>query len=259
VFLNLLLNAAQAVEEGDIDHNEIRIDTWTDGKDVFAAVGDTGCGIPVDHLGRLFTPFFTTKPPGVGSGLGLFTCHNFIRSYGGRIEVESEAGAGSRFTVALPVLPGGYEPDAEPEPPDEAASERPVARGRILVVDDEPMIGSAMRRILRRDHDVSVATSGMQGKEILEKDPSFDLILCDLMMPDISGMDLHAWLEERNPKLAQKMVFVTGGAFTPVAKEFLQRVDNLRLEKPFDPKDLKAIIADLLCRVGDGGGSKDKE
>jgi CheY-like chemotaxis protein len=121
------------------------------------------------------------------------------------------------------------------------------------------MIGSSIRRILRCDHDVSVATSGTQGKEMIEKDPSFDLILCDLMMPDISGMDLHAWLEERNPELAQKTVFVTGGAFTPVAKQFLQRVKNLRLEKPLDPKDLNALIADLLYRVKAGDESKDKE
>lgn len=259
VFLNLLLNAAQAIEEGDVDNSEIRVRTWTDGKDVFAAVEDTGCGIPRENIGKLFTPFFTTKPPGVGSGLGLFTCHNFIRSYGGRIEVESEAGAGSRFIVALPMPSGEHEPDPAPETPDEAASEQTVIRGRILIVDDEPMIGSSLRRILRRDHDVSVATSGMQGKEILERDPSFDLILCDLMMPDFSGMDLYDWLEESNPKLARKIVFVTGGAFTPVAKQFLRRADNLRLEKPIDPKDLKALIADLLCRAGDGGGSRDKE
>ena len=162
VFLNLLVNAAQAIDEGDVESNEIVVKTWTDESHVFAEVADTGRGIPKDNLKQLFDPFFTTKPPGVGSGLGLSICHNYVSSYGGRIEVESEAGKGSRFIVMLPVYSEDrhrHEPVQEPE--NMTGRQTPVPRGRILVVDDEPMIGSTMKRILRCDHDVTSATSGV--------------------------------------------------------------------------------------------------
>ena len=256
VFLNLLVNAAQAIEEGDVESNEIEVKTWTDGTHVFAEVADTGRGIPKDNLKQLFDPFFTTKPPGVGSGLGLSICHNYVKAYGGRIEVDSEAGRGSRFSVVLPVYSEerhGHE--AVPEPAEKTSHRPPARRGRILVVDDEPMIGSTMKRILRPDHDVISATSGLEGKEILDNDPSFNLILCDLMMPDFSGMDLYTWVKERHPEFTDRFVFITGGAFTPMANEFLQRIDNPRLEKPFDPEDLKETICVLLDRLGNTGES----
>jgi CheY-like chemotaxis protein len=252
--LNLLVNSAQAIEEGDVENNEIAVRTWTDEAHVFAEVADSGRGIPKDNLKQLFDPFFTTKPPGVGSGLGLSICHNYVSSYGGRIDVESEAGKGSRFIVVLPVYSEERHRQDPVREPEEKTSRQPlVPRGRILVVDDEPMIGSTMKRILRRDHDVTSATSGLEGKDILENDPSFNLILCDLMMPDFSGMDLYAWVQEKHPQLSDRIVFITGGAFTPMANEFLQRIDNPRLEKPFDPEDLKATIGVLFGRLGNAG------
>jgi PAS domain S-box-containing protein len=247
VFLNLLVNAAQAIDEGDVEHNEIRVRTWTEGDEVLAEVRDTGRGIPPENRGRLFDPFFTTKPVGVGSGLGLSICHNIVASYGGRIEVESEIGQGSRFIVHLPVSPA-----VEPETRARVEEEEPksAVRGRILVVDDEPMIGSTIKRVFRREHDLVVAGSGAEGKEILSKDTNFDLILCDVMMPDISGMDLYEWLNQKTPALARRIVFITGGAFTPRAREFLDRIPNLQVEKPFDPKNLRSLVRDLLSPPG---------
>ena len=102
VFLNLLVNAAQAVPEGDTTAHEIRVVLKRVGNEVVAEVCDTGVGIKAEHLARLFDPFFTTKPVGVGTGLGLAVCHGIVTSLGGEIDVQSEPGKGSRFRVKLP-------------------------------------------------------------------------------------------------------------------------------------------------------------
>jgi CheY-like chemotaxis protein len=231
--------------------------TWTEGGEVLVEVRDTGCGIPPENLARIFDPFFTTKPPGFGSGLGLPICYSTVKSYGGRIDVKSEVGKGSSFVVRL-TLPTGAE--LEPMPGKTAAEKgrdaRPAARGRVLVVDDEPLIGAALRRMLDEEHDVVVAGSGAEGKEILERDPAFDIILCDLMMPDVSGMDFYAWIAETRPELARRMVFITGGAFTPRAADFLKTVPNVHMAKPFEQEDILALIRNLLGPPGgrDEGG-----
>jgi CheY-like chemotaxis protein len=246
VFLNLLVNAAHAIDEGDVDNNRIRVRTWTENDQVLAEVRDTGRGIEPKNLGRLFDPFFTTKPAGVGSGLGLSICHKIITDHGGRIEVRSEPDRGTCFTVRLPVTT----PEAEKSAGDAAAQQkRTVAvRGRILVVDDEPVVARATRRVLAREHEVVTATSGQEARDALEREGTFDAVVSDLMMPDITGMDLHAWLDERDPDLARRMVFLTGGAFTPGARRFLERVPNARFEKPVDSKNLLEVVRNLVIQ-----------
>jgi CheY-like chemotaxis protein len=117
--------------------------------------------------------------------------------------------------------------------------------GRVLVVDDEAGIRAAMARMLR-GHDVVQAASGAAAKEILQTDQSFDLILCDMMMPEVSGMDLHQWLAANHPTLAKQFIFMTGGAFTPRARDYLGKVDNLRLAKPFDVANFKKIVNEFV-------------
>jgi nitrogen fixation/metabolism regulation signal transduction histidine kinase len=243
VFLNLLINASHAIDDGDIDNNSITIRTWTDGDEVFAEVRDTGRGIPKKDLERIFEPFFTTKRVGVGSGLGLSVCRNIVTEFGGDIHVESDVGKGARFVVRLPVA------DVREGARETSASESmrvAAAHGRILVVDDENSIRAALKRLLGNAHDVVTASSGEEGQAILEKDESFDLVLCDVMMQGMSGMDLHKWLVKRNRALARQMVFITGGAFTPKASEYLSRVGNLKLEKPFDLTNLKRLVTELV-------------
>ncbi len=104
LFLNLLLNAAQAIEEGHPERNEVRIAAWSEGADVCVSITDSGAGIPKEVLPRLFRPFFTTKPVGIGTGLGLSICHGIVTSLGGTIRVESTVGRGTTFTVVLPRL-----------------------------------------------------------------------------------------------------------------------------------------------------------
>jgi len=120
----------------------------------------------------------------------------------------------------------------------------------VLIVDDEPMIGTTLRVLLSGIHEVAVAGSGAAAREMLEEDPGFDLILCDLMMPNVSGMELHAWLNEHNPDAARRMVFMTGGVFTEDARQFLEDVPNRRIDKPFDPDDLLRLIDEELMASG---------
>jgi CheY-like chemotaxis protein len=123
----------------------------------------------------------------------------------------------------------------------------PRVSGRILVVDDEQMVRSMLARMLGQEHQVVTAATGEAARDILEKDPSFDVILCDLMMPGMSGTDLHEWLATHRPALAERMVFVTGGVFTPQAFDYIARAGNARFEKPFQPSKLKAFISEIIA------------
>jgi PAS domain S-box-containing protein len=241
VFLHLLLNAAQAIPEGNPERHSIKVTTGVEGGRVVITVSDTGVGIAPEARARIFTPFFTTKPIGVGTGLGLSICHRIVTALGGEIDFRSELGKGSDFRVALPVSS-----TAPAEPPRRRQSSPPPRRGRVLVIDDEPLITRTIRRILGTDHDVTIAENGEVGLAALGAGVTFDVILCDLMMPVMSGMDLHAELARTAPATAQRMVFMTGGAFTARARSFLDAVDNLRLDKPFDASSLRALVNGLI-------------
>ena len=241
VFLNLVINASHAIDEGDLENNEIRVKTWAEGEQVCAQVRDTGSGIAAENQGKIFEPFFTTKGIGVGSGLGLAISKGIVEGFGGTIEVESELGTGTCFTIRLPVRAAKQ---ATVEPPAEA-DEGPKLRGRVLVVDDEAGLRAAMVRMLR-EHETIQASSGAEAREILEHDQAFDVIISDMMMPDISGMELHQWLAETHPALAAELIFVTGGAFTPLARKYLGKISNIRLEKPFNSANFKKIVGDRI-------------
>ncbi|MFL5346251.1 MAG: response regulator [Hyalangium sp.] len=244
VLLNLLVNAAQAIPEGGVERNEIRVLTRLRGTEAVIEIHDTGVGIPSDRLERVFEPFFTTKPSGVGTGLGLSICRSIITALSGRLELESEVGRGSIFRIVLPsvaassitVLP----------PPVQALSSGVSRRGRILIVDDEPLVSQAIRRALQREHEVMALTSAREAFTRLTRGEQFDLILCDIMMPEMSGIDLHEELARASPALAERMVFLTGGAFTPRAREFLSQIKNPCVEKPFLPRDLQELVRSLL-------------
>ncbi|MCY1081418.1 response regulator [Archangium lansingense] len=243
VLLNLLVNAAQAIPEGNVEGNEIRILTRTHAEGLAIEVRDTGSGISAENLARLFEPFFTTKPVGVGTGLGLPICQDIVTSFGGRMEVESEVGKGSTFRVILRAANTARPSEA----PQEAAVSAAPRRGRILVVDDEPMIGMAIRRTLQREHEVITLTSAREAQARLISGERFDIILCDLMMPEMSGMELHQAVANHSPGLAGKMVFLTGGAFTANAHAFLNHVPNRRVEKPFSTQELRGLVQSLLA------------
>jgi PAS domain S-box-containing protein len=245
VFLNLLINAAQAIPEGNAAQNEIRVVTRISAQSdmrVEIEIHDTGAGVPAALLPRIFDPFFTTKPVGMGTGLGLSVCHGIVTKLGGAIQVESKPGVGTMFRVVLRRAQDRPKAEQEQPPP----SVRSPSRGRVLVVDDEVMIGNSLRRILSKDHDVVVCTSGRAALDALAAEASFDIVLCDIMMPDVSGMDVYDELNRKAPDVAKKMVFMTGGSFTPRARAFLDQVPNPRLDKPLDVKTLRTWIKNRL-------------
>jgi CheY-like chemotaxis protein len=195
-------------------------------------------------LARIFDPFFTTKAVGVGTGLGLAICHNIIAGMHGQISVESELGKGTVFRVVLPAsaAPLRLLPSAAP-----AAEVAAATHGRVLVIDDEPAVGLAVRRVLK-DHDVTVVTTAREALNRIASGEDFDVILSDLMMPGMSGMDLYGVLARENPRMAARVVFVTGGAFTPEANAFLGRIANERMEKPFHFKQLRELVRKFVKR-----------
>ena len=247
VFLNLLLNAAQSILEGAAEKNEIRVTTRTDREGCACIeVSDTGVGIEPAHLARIFDPFFTTKDLGVGTGLGLSICHGVVADLGGRIEVESVPGRGTTFRVILPPAS-----ETAGTPPARPATEEPSGsktgrRVSVLVIDDEPLINKLVASILAPDHDVTCETSAEVALARIRGGERFDAILCDVMMPQMTGMDLHDALLEIAPKQANVMLFLTGGAFTPRARAFLDRVPNATIDKPFDAVTLKVRVRQLV-------------
>jgi CheY-like chemotaxis protein len=246
VVLNLLINAAQAIPDGHADRHEVRIVTRADaaGRAVLE-VHDTGGGIAPEIADRIFDPFFTTKPAGVGTGLGLSICRGIVLGLGGEIRAEPRPGGGTILRVVLPPAPA-----RAPEAPAPAPAPAPAAaagrRGRVLVVDDEPAVASAIRRVLAAHHDVTVTGSAEDALEAIRDGERYDAILCDLMMPRMTGMELHAALEQAVPEQARRMVVLTGGAFTDGAREFLERVSLPRCEKPFEAAGLRELVRKVV-------------
>ncbi len=244
VFLNLIVNAAQAIPEGRAEHNEIRLTTRVEGDRVVVEVADSGAGIPPEIIGRIFDPFFTTKAVGVGTGLGLAICHRLVTDMGGQLTVETELGKGTTFRVTLPIARKD-----EVEPPGAAVAPLPTLpaarRGQVMVVDDEELVVRGVKRILAKEHDITTATA-REALAICAAGRRFDLILCDLMMPDMTGMDLHEELSRVAPDQANRMIFLTGGAFTARARQFLSETPKEHIEKPFDPANLRAVVRRYL-------------
>ncbi len=245
VFLNLLLNAAQAIPEGAPDKNEVRILTRTDleARQTVVTIQDTGVGFSPQVKQRLFEPFFTTKPLGVGTGLGLMICERLVASNGGTIEADSEPGKGAQFTVRLPCTEQAAAPASAAAPP----TGRPQLsrRLRILIVDDETMVRSMVSRLLA-DHEVVARENGAEALALLKADQKFDVILSDLMMPKMGGLELHGELARCAPALTSRMIFLTGGAYTAEAAEFFKGVTNPTLQKPFDSAALAAAVSRVI-------------
>ena len=253
VFLNLLVNAAQAIPEGHANENEVRVATRVvaaaegeaDERRVVIEVSDTGEGIDPSVLPRIFDPFFTTKRAGAGMGLGLSISHGIVKSLGGEMTVESAPGKGTLFRVILPAA-RGYRT--------RSPSSTPVLGGeprrRILVIDDEALVTQAIARVLADENDVETATHGAEALHRIQGGEEFDLILCDLMMPVMTGMDFYAEVVRVAPHLAGRIVFMTGGAFTARARAFVESVSNPCLEKPLEMSKLRSLIARMGERAG---------
>jgi len=244
VFLNLLMNAADAIPCGSPDDHLIRvaIHEGADGRAV-VEIADTGCGISPEIAARVFDPFFTMKPAGSGTGLGLAMCHRIVTELKGEITFESVPGA-TTFRVTLPAATC----QQRSEPAREQESERP--RRRVLVIDDEPELLASIGRSLAHAHDVVTAPGGRAALEILSGDVGFDAVLTDLMMAEITGMDLYEKVKDAHPGLERRFLFMTGGAFTARAQRFVEEMSSRCVEKPFDSRHLLDAVDSVAQSTG---------
>ncbi|HEV7559369.1 MAG TPA: ATP-binding protein, partial [Kofleriaceae bacterium] len=231
VFRNLIVNAFQAIPAGHASSNRISLAGRRDGTNVVVDISDTGRGIEPAVIGRIFDPFFTTKPVGEGTGLGLSICHSVITGLAGTITVTSVVGRGTTFRVVLPVA----------EVPATAAAPEPAKPLHILVIDDELQVARALARMLRQ-HDTEIVTDGERASERCVEG-KFDVILCDLMLPNRSGMEIYRAVRDIDPARANRMLFITGGVFTGEAEAFLTTIPDRWLAKPVNTETLRAAVA----------------
>lgn len=248
VMINLLVNANQALAEARKD-NRVQVRTGVDGEGwATIEVEDNGEGIEPAIIDQIFDRFFTTKELGSGTGLGLSISKRYVESMGGRIAVRSTPGAGSTFTIHLPpaALIDRHEIKAPARPAPAAVS----GRAAVLIVDDDDLVLKCFTRMLRK-HDVHTCLSATDALKLLQGGARFDLILCDVMMPGMDGIDMHGALGESLPDVARQIVFMSGGAFTSRAETFVSSVGNRFVDKPVAPQDLQRLIRESLDKKRD--------
>lgn len=235
VFLNLIVNAIQALPEGNPSEQLIRISVRpsADRNWVEVSIEDSGHGIPTDRLERVFEPFYTTKPIGKGTGLGLSISRNVLTSMGGRIEVRSEVGKGSTFTVILPT--GAEAESRELVAIGSGDAPAPPPSLNILVLDDDVMVARSIARILGTQHQVTICTRGSEALTVVGQQ-DYHVVFCDVMMPEMNGLEFLARLRELDSPLAPKLVFMTGGLFIQEVRDQLKQLDNPCISKPFQPE-----------------------
>lgn len=235
VFLNLLVNAAQAIPEGTSLQHRITVRTRVaDDGGVIAEVSDTGRGMPPEVRDRLFTPFFTTKPIGSGSGLGLSISQRIVTAAGGSIEVETAPGAGTTFRVWLPASTA------------RAATSFLPARGRdrrrVLVVDDDPLVLQMLVRTLRGEFEIDVELSGSGALARFDRGETFDAVLYDVDLPEIRGPEMHARVAMSRPELLSRIVFLVAGPAAASAAPFLAGSAARSVKKPVDARSLREVL-----------------
>ncbi len=243
ICMALLLFAARILPEGGARPREVRVDLSVD-EHRFAIVEVTCEGAQLDavEVEQLFDPFAPNDQARI-AGFGLSVCAGLVTQMGGRIEAERLPGTGVVLRVALPCLV--LTTLEVLEAPDRHSSEPPPANGRrarVLVIDDELGVGRALRLMLEDEHEVTCYTNPRDALRALMTDSGFDIIFCDVVMPELTGMDIFQVLRFNRPGYENRLVFMTGGVFTAAARRFLAQVQNPRLEKPFNLKSLQRLV-----------------
>jgi PAS domain S-box-containing protein len=249
VFINLLVNAAHAIPEGHSSANQITLRTRTDDQGrAVVEVEDTGRGMTADVQARVFDPFFTTKDVGEGTGLGLSICHGIITGLGGQISVDSAPSKGTMIRVVLPAHTDSAAPPATAASQPTAVTAGP-RRHRVMLVDDEPQVAHTIERLLRRDYDITVALCGEEAMAHIANGVRFDAIVSDVMMPNMTGIELIEQLQQVAPDQAQRLIFLSGGVFTAQTRERLDQLGAPQLEKPVTAKELRACVMKIAGGV----------
>ncbi len=247
VLVNLLINAAQALPEGCAADHSVSVTTEDAGRFLSIRVADTGPGVPPELRERIFDPFYTTKPVGTGTGLGLSICHTIIEQCGGSIELEPSQ-RGARFHIKLPVAaaaPGdaGYASDSD------SGGAEPPSLPSLLIVDDEPAVRHMLGRALRKNFAIRQAGSGREALRLIDAGTPFDMILCDVMMPEVAGMDVLERLRAVRPELVPRFVFATGGSFSEEVRSALQRDGVEVVRKPIEVIALREHLAARMQKL----------
>ncbi len=241
VVVNLLLNAAHAIKPGNSGKNEVNLSLGTDSEGrAWLEIHDSGTGMPKDVLERLFEPFFTTKGIGQGTGLGLSICQGIVHALGGEISVSSQVGIGSVVRIVLPAA-------AAEQSQVDSSTQQSMSAGEscILVIDDEQSILTMVAHALQH-HEVISLSTGSEALNLLDSGKHVDLILLDLMMPNMSGVEFYEALLLRHSDLASRIVFLAPGATNQDVEDFLKSVPNTVIEKPFNLKLFRKTIQKLL-------------
>ena len=231
VFLNLITNAEQAMEQKDGHHHRLTVSTRRNGDAIRIEVEDTGAGIPANLIERIFNPFFTTKPTGSGTGLGLSISLGIVREHEGKIWAENSPQSGARFVVEIPIT--------EPRTSGEHASITHVQlQGadslRVLVIDDEASVRVSLQRYLAgKGHQVETTASGEDGLLRL-KASKYDAVILDMRMPDLSGEQLYERLRSNDPSHAERVIFTTGDLVNEQMRRFLDGTGRPCVSKPFE-------------------------
>lgn len=244
LLMNLCINARDAMPNGGeltvaarLEREPARQLPWSTGPQVVIEVRDTGVGMDEETRTRIFEAFFTTKEASGGSGLGLATVHDVTTSHGGLVEVCSEPRLGTTFRVVLPAAVARAATSLQVRAQSKRVR-RSAGLPRVLIVDDQEMVARALARTLRA-YEVTLAHDGATAIALANEN-RYDVIVCDLMMPGTSGVDVYRAL--CSSRLAERMIFVSGGAFTRPASEFLATVDVPLVHKPVDPTELRELI-----------------
>jgi signal transduction histidine kinase/CheY-like chemotaxis protein len=251
VFVNLINNAYEAMYEANrggvlaVSSELVTIDQANgDGNadggpsipGIRICIEDDGPGIPSDVLPRIFDPFFTTKSPGKGTGLGLSVCHGIVSEHDGQIWVESEAGEGTRFYVQIPVIAtenrAGEDLDTGATAPEETRG------ARILLVEDEEVLRGMVVRVLEQaGYQVDTRPDGMEALEKIDE-VDYDLIICDVRMPRLSGIELYNRLSAKRSKSLGRIMFITGDTISGETIGFIETNGIPYLGKPFEIQEL---------------------
>lgn len=247
VFLNLIINAKQAMKQA---HGRGELVVRTKRTDGFIRISfkDDGSGIARANIDRIFEPFFTTKQPGEGTGLGLSLCYGIIKEHSGQIYVKSSRGRGATFIVELPVVSWESQPEL-PEAVDEKLLKE-VPRNKILVVDDEPAVRRFLEHMLIEEgHEVETVDNADDALERIKKE-NFNLILLDIKMPDVSGIELYRRMQKVDRSLTRRVIFITGDVMATDTRAFLLKSGAAYISKPFEIKQLNKEIGRLLTEGG---------
>jgi PAS domain S-box-containing protein len=246
VFTNVLLNAEQAISSVR-DKGNLRISLSEAGSNLLAEFADDGPGIPQEIADKIYDPFFTTKRPGGGSGLGLTICLGVVQDHGGRIEFQSSEGVGTTFRIFLPAI---VEKRPETFTPGPARQASPVSHAlsgrRLLIVDDEESIREIVQDGLSaRGMNVECAASSEEALTLLAAN-AYEIVLCDFNLPGLSGEHLFERLRTQTGNSLPRFVFITGDLLEPsMTASFAERGAHV-LQKPFHISALATLLSDLL-------------